>query len=363
LEGKILIAERKSREAVLRELTRKVFSNTLESLKRLEDPVIHIPVRSPKTVEYDPKRDVVLLKEKYLKRNFMNLGNVRRFVQTQAVAATIVELLKLDKHAQLRDVFYNRAYLFETQAESDNIIEDLAAALGTTRESLHIVASSKGVCIGKLKVRDHGDVIDCSKLGTSGLAISPFVDEYEFVEYDADFILVIEKDAAFSRLVEDRFWEKHRCILVTGKGQADIATRRFVRRLNHELGLPVYLLVDADSYGFYIYSVYRRGSISFSFESLSLATRDAKLLGLLPSDLDKYGVPRYARLKMTEHDIKFLQKIRSYPWFQKEAFQREFDIMEKTGEKAEIQALAAKGLTYLSEKYIPEKLKNEDWIE
>ena len=66
---------------------------------------------------------------------------------------------------------------------------------------------------------------------------------------------------------------------------------------------------------------------------------------------------------MSEEDLKFLEKIKEYPWFQSEAFQREFEIMKKTGEKAEIQALAAKGITYLSEEYIPRKLETGDWIE
>ena len=41
----------------------------------------------------------------------------------------------------------------------------------------------------------------------------------------ARFILVIEKDAIFQRLTEDRLAERVPCVLVTAKGQPDLATR------------------------------------------------------------------------------------------------------------------------------------------
>ncbi len=362
-DGYIVIAKKASDEQVLEKLLDFAFKRTLSLLEKGEDPYLEIPVRTRDTIVYDEEKDMVLLKRVLAKRNFLNIGKVRKFTQTLAIAATIAELLTRHKHAQLRDVFYNRAYLFKDQRESDGIIEDLAAALGVCREALNVIASAKGVCVGQIKIRDRGDVIDCSKLGTGGWSITPLVDEIEFVDCKAEFVLVVEKDAAFFRLVEDRFWEKYKCLLVTGKGQADIATRRFVKRLREELGLPVFILVDSDPYGFYIASVYKRGSISLSFDTPRLATKDAKLLGLLPSDLDKYKVPKYARLKMTEADLKRLREIRRYPWYQREEYQREFDIMEKRGEKAEIQALCAHGLTYLTDKYLPTKLERQDWLD
>lgn len=42
---------------------------------------------------------------------------------------------------------------------------------------------------------------------------------------DATFILLVEKDAAFMRLAEDRFYNAYPCIILTAKGQPDVATR------------------------------------------------------------------------------------------------------------------------------------------
>ena len=45
-------------------------------------------------------------------------------------------------------------------------------------------------------------------------------DVLKFVKSSAEFILFVEKEAVWHRLNEDRFWEKHNCILMTSEGQA-----------------------------------------------------------------------------------------------------------------------------------------------
>lgn len=45
------------------------------------------------------------------------------------------------------------------------------------------------------------------------------------MQSDALFILLVEKDAAFMRMAEDRFYNTHPCIIITAKGQPDVATR------------------------------------------------------------------------------------------------------------------------------------------
>ena len=48
---------------------------------------------------------------------------------------------------------------------------------------------------------------------------------------DASVIIVIEKDAIFQRLSQDRFFDSVSCILVTAKGMPDLATRVFLHTL------------------------------------------------------------------------------------------------------------------------------------
>ena len=92
---------------------------------------------------------------------------------------------------------------------------------------------------------------------------------------------------------------RYPCIVITAKGQPDVATRMFLSRIAMELQIPVLGLVDSDPYGLKILSVYMSGSKNMSYDSASLTTPDIKWLGLRPSDLDKYDLPDQCRLDMT----------------------------------------------------------------
>ena len=49
--------------------------------------------------------------------------------------------------------------------------------------------------------------------------------QVDSIQSDALFILLVEKDAAFMRLAEDRFYNTYPCIILTAKGQPDVASR------------------------------------------------------------------------------------------------------------------------------------------
>ena len=167
-----------------------------------------------------------------------------------------------------------------------------------------MVASYKGTVVGKLNYRENGDAIDCSKMGVAGKSIPPHIDGITDMEGDAEFILLVEKDAAFMRLAEDRFYEKYPCAIITAKGQPDVGTRLFLKKVSEELDIPVLALMDSDPYGLKILSVYTSGSHNMAYDSLNLTTPNIHWLGVRPSDMDKYGIPDQCRLAMTESDCK-----------------------------------------------------------
>ena len=51
------------------------------------------------------------------------------------------------------------------------------------------------------------------------------------------------------RLSEDRFYERYPCIIITAKGQPDVATRLFLKKIKTTMNIPVIGLVDSDPYG------------------------------------------------------------------------------------------------------------------
>lgn len=97
-------------------------------------------------------------------------------------------------------MFYTDVKLFVDQAESDGVLDDVATMIGCTRSNLHVVASDKGLVVGRIQFDEDGDRIDCTKMGVGGKAIPPYIDKIENVVSDAEFILLVEKEAAYMRM-------------------------------------------------------------------------------------------------------------------------------------------------------------------
>ena len=219
------------------------------------------------------------------------LQEARKAAITSRVMQLLHKVLLKKIHITKRDLFYTDVKLFVDQSDSDGCLDDIATMIGCTRSNLHVVASDKGLVVGRISFVEDGDFIDCTKMGVGGKAIPPYIDKITDIRSDAEFVLLVEKEAAYMRMAEDRFYHKYPCIVITAKGQPDVATRMFLSRLTKELGIPVLGLVDSDPYGLKILSVYMSGSKNMSYDSASLTTPDIKWLGLRPSDLDKFDLP------------------------------------------------------------------------
>lgn len=350
-----LLAVQSSIERLILHVTRSILSGAGFSFD--------VPSRSAANQLYVPELDRIVLKEKISLRPYANVATVRKTTITTRILQLIHQLCLKNIHVTKRDLFYTDVKLFQDQSQSDAVLDDVSCMLGCTRSSLNVVAAEKGVVVGRLIFSDNGDMIDCTKMGVGGKAIPPNIDRVDDMQSDALFILLVEKDAAYMRLAEDRFYNRFPCIIVTAKGQPDVATRLFLRKMKTELKLPVLALVDSDPYGLKILSVYGCGSKNMSYDSANLTTPDIKWLGIRPSDLDKYKIPEQCRLPMTEQDIKTGKDMLEEDFVKKNAgWVEELSLMVKTKQKAEIQALSSFGFQYLSEVYLPLKLQQKDWL-
>jgi meiotic recombination protein SPO11 len=360
-EGTIKI-DNLSRDEALERLY-DVIDEVIKKIYRSGRPTIKLPSRTSSNIIWDEESDLLLLGEQIMEKQFHSLSSVADITRLMRVLEVINELLNKDMHATKREIFYSDVKLFKDQKNSDKSIEDAATMLYTTRNSTHVVAAARGSCVGRLRIRDRNDIIDLERLGSGGWSISPMLDNIEIIESDAEFILVVEKDAAMMRLAEARFWRDFPCIILTAQGVGNVAVRMFLKRLSKELKLPVFSLVDSDPYGHYIHSVYMRGSKRLSYESPFLATPDIKLLGVLTRDLDKYNIPEEGRLPMTKTDIKRTSEMLKEDFVKKnKAWEKDLKLALKLKVKAEIQVLSSHGFEFLTEKYLPEKLTTGDWI-
>ena len=340
---------------------------------RSKDPTFAIPIRALSNVSFNERKGLIEMGHKKQARSFFNVGMAKKFMQTVLVADALAELQRADLTTSLREIYYRTKHTiqdshentFDTQDESDPVIEDLEVSLAALREELHVRAENSGSIVGPVVFGDDGDRVDCSRLGKGGYSV-PSIVEPEYLEIrrcTADFILLVEKGTQWNRLSEDKFWRRYNCVLLTGNGQPPRGVRRLARRLHEEYRLPVYVLVDNDPWGYYIYSVVKQGSINLAFESQRMAIPKAKFMGLSSADPERYELPRNVGIKLNEKDIARAKELMNYQWFQKPAWQTEIKRMLTSGLKYELDALANKDFQYLTKKYLPRKLQERDWLD
>jgi len=359
---------KQDQKKVLKELGLKISAQ----IQKGRNPEITFPLRNLSNIIYDKKTKTLKLGNKMGSRSFFNVAHSKKFLQTVDIASIIKkELLDSGKHEHLRGVFYmakrtipgTNVNIVDDQSESDKIIEDLEVISGLSREQLHVSANKMGSMIGNVVLVDSGDTIDCSKLGKGGYSIPSITDELDFKKVNAKYVLYMEKAAVYERLAEDQFWKKNNCILVTSQGQTTRGIRRLLQRLSEEHDMPIYVLCDADVYGAYIYSVIKYGSIALAFASERLTIPNCKYVGITMDDVIKYDLKKHI-IKLTDQDIARIKQVSEYDWFKdNKDWQRQFKLMKDMNGKAEIQALIARGISFISETYLPEKIKKQEFLE
>lgn len=347
---------------------RDIYSKILKHRK----PKLSTPLRSLSNVEYDPKKGYFEIKDKTKDRT-LTVNTVKTFAQTLKMMSLSKSIIKNDDMATKREAYYVSKNWgdakFDEQPESDTVMDDVEAMFMVNREQLGFVPEEKGGDIaGELIVIDKDpntgkDIeIDCTKFGSGAYSIPTSVEVLKF-KTNAKFILVIETAGMFQRLVKHGYYKKANCILISMGGVPTRACRRFIRRLSDIKKIPVYAFVDADPYG--VSSIYRTlkvGSGNAAHINKYFCVPNARFLGVTPEDIVKYKLPTH---KLKDVDIKRAKDaLKNDPFIQShKEWKRAIEQMLKMGVRAEQQALAAWGLNYVIDTYLPEKLKNpKTWL-
>lgn len=362
-----------SMKNIAREKLIELGKRLAEQIKNKQNPYFETIVRSKSNIISD--QGFLELGNKKERREFVNIAQAKTFMQTIAVANKLKKFLDEDLHTSIRGLYYQLKYslgedvdenLFDEQSESNELIEDLEVALNVKREDFNLTTDRKGVLAGPIKILDKfkGEeiVIDGTKMGRSGWMIPSDVDNnMEIIEVDADYVLVVEKDALWQRLNEDRFWQKNRAILITPKGQSSRGTRRLLRKLA-DMGLPIYVFTDCDAWGWYIYWTLKTGSINLAYLGREFTVPEAKFIGVTMSDIDKFPFLKKLTINAKEIDLKRAEELLSYDWIRKyPQWVDELNKVLKSKKKLEQDALQGERLTFVGD-YIKIKIETGDLL-
>ncbi|XP_066417870.1 meiotic recombination protein SPO11 [Molothrus aeneus] len=290
--------------------------------------------------------------------------SARRFALMLKILSMIYKMVQSNTYATKRDIYYSDTLLFGSQSVVDQIINDISCMLKIPRRSLHVLSTTKGFVAGNLSyTEEDGTKVNCTCSATA-VTVPSNVQGIKNLSSHAKFILIVEKDATFQRLLDDDFFSKvSPCIMITGRGIPDLNTRLLVRKLWDSFQIPIFTLMDADPHGVEIMCVYKYGSVSMSFEAHHLTVPSVKWLGLLPSDLERLNICKDALIPFTKQDENKLASIKRRPYIAcQPLWKKELEIMAASKLKAEIQVLTTVSADYLSRVYLPNKLQFGGWL-
>ncbi|MBI4364214.1 MAG: DNA topoisomerase IV subunit A [Candidatus Latescibacteria bacterium] len=340
-----------------------------EAILKRKKPSLRFPVRSLANVRYLEKEGYFEIRGKKKERT-LTVNTVKTFAQTLRMMALSKTLVQTDDIATKREAYYvsknwDEARFLE-QTESDTVMDDVEALFEVNREQLGFVPEEKGGDVaGTLTVIDKDPNtgkairIDCTKFGSGAYSIPISVEDLGF-ETKAKFILVIETAGMFQRLVKHGYWKKANCILVSMGGVPTRACRRFIRRLADAKKIPVYVFVDGDPYGISnIYRTFKVGSGNAAHINEFFCVPQARFLGITPQDIVDYKLPTHP---LKDVDVKRAKDaLKNDPFFlHHKEWAKAIEQLVSMGVRAEQQALAAHGLNYVIEKYLPQKIAHPE---
>ncbi|XP_077245508.1 sporulation 11-2 isoform X6 [Tasmannia lanceolata] len=275
----------------------------------------------------------IFLSHSFCTRSLMKTKDAKAFIRVWKVMELCFQILVQEKLVTQRELFYkllcDSPDYFTSQVQVNRTVQDVVALLRCSRQSLGIMASSRGAVVGRLLLQ---------KL---------------VLHSDARYIIVVEK-----RLAEDRMFNQIPSILITAKGYPDIATRFLLHRMSKSFpDLPILGLVDWNPAGLAILCTYKFGSIGMGLEAYRYAC-NIKWLGLRGDDLQLIHQHSYVPLK--PRDLQIAKSLMSSAMLE-DIYRAELTSMVNNGHKVEIEALYSHGYDFLG-KYIAKKIVQTDYI-
>ncbi|MDO9518075.1 MAG: DNA topoisomerase IV subunit A [Methanosarcinaceae archaeon] len=341
-------------------LTEKLYNQFLDEVV----PNVSLPSRTKANICYNDDSNVWVYGDRESERSAKTVkGAFQLLKSTYAVDFIVKNHLENDRGSTLRELYYISEgwdiAKFREQPESDRLIEDLEIITGLQREYFHMRPEEDGATMfGPIRIREEtkrgSRIIHCQEdIGESGYQIPFNVENIEFLDHDAKFIIAIETGGMYARLIENGFDEKYNAILVHLKGQPARSTRRMIKRMNEELGIPVTVFTDGDPWSYRIFASVAYGAIKSAHLSEYMATPGAQFIGVQPSDIVEYEL---STDKLTDKDIDALRSELTDPRFESDYWKEQIKLQLSIKKKAEQQAFAGKGLDFVTDTYLPERL-------
>ena len=182
----------------------------------------------------------------------------------------------------------------------------------------------RGQVLGRISFDQMNNNSWTLRTATAPVTIPQWVesDGLRFHDVDVRGLLVTENPSTFRRLASTGDFLDSGFGLVTGIGLPRAGTRRFLHRLNAEFGIPVFLLCDNDTWGYFSFALLKNGLFQPDREFSFLAIQDVAYLGLRAAREVPSNAPTREWRPIWDHRVACM---RQYSCFSAPEWQEEFD--------------------------------------
>ncbi|CAO1408922.1 unnamed protein product [Diamesa hyperborea] len=290
--------------------------------------------------------------QKFKSISLTNKNSERYFTVVLHILCEIYKLLSQNSTCTKRELYYRDVELLQNMGTVERALNDISLLFNVQPWELGVFSSSKGLVAGNLRIINANNVLDFTNAPGS---VPHDTSEIIRFETNAKFVLVVEKDTVFQRLVDDKVFQKidASIILITAKGYPDVNTRLLLKKMSLMLKIPIYILVDADPHGIEIMCTYKYGSLAMSHNSENLAVPSMVWLGILPSEIDRLDITTIA---MTKRDEKKATEMLKRPYINP-VLKSELQILLNRQVKAEIEGIYHFSINYMINEYLPNKIR------
>ena len=336
-------------------------SDILHQLEETNAATFRYPnLSSWENVTYHPQRGLLPVDHNVLftSTSSRNKSSVRKFSIILLTLHKIWELCYTGSFSTKRDLYYQNVSDYESQAQVDSAVSVISAMLKIPRLQLRVLSTSKGLVAGDLTFTSAQGTLVSVQKALNGESVPQDVYGMNDVVSTAKFILVVEKDATFQKLLDEGYLNTFPAsILITGRGIPDLNTRQLVHSLWRKLALPIFILVDADPFGIEIMCSYRFGSLSMVWTQEETAVPMARWIGIHPTDFP-YIEEESQLMDLSNVDWTKINSLLLRPYLQHKdcsALRTQIERMKESGKKVEIQSFPS------PLQFFVEKVSSNEW--
>lgn len=306
---------------------RELAEQMLSDLEKSKRPVLEAVKTSLDNSIYNPREGFLTPGDKMV-RTELNVSSVQKLARVVFILEILLGNLEIAAVNTKRELYYmckglikNSSRLkpldFESQDESDAIIDFIGDMLQVYREELNCFANDRGgqtysqqLVVTETLNDGTKATIDLSTLGTAPFQPKNKPQALKLkAKKKIDFCLVIESEGTANTLQSMGFTKRNNAILMGAAGVPSNGVRGWCKLIQDNLDVPMYFFGDLDAYTLQnIYRTLKAGSAASLIRNAHFSAPNVRFLGVLPEDVKKYDLPYYRVKESDPAEARQLKK-------------------------------------------------------